>query len=386
MSTNHDNTTAAIEQHPSGSTSPTILPTTPAEAPADASRVSVVPLPPPPSYAEASQGASLGSFSTRPSGSTHPANPNRHTIETSYRFPSGLFVLRNRSSLKVLDVSGAGTQVGTPVIAYSPKRPTLLHGDLFHKENNQLFFVDWHGCLCSASSGLRVDVGEDYRLVLSKPQPILSRPTRESHPPAQFRYDPMTRTIEVKFMHDPTYSNATMEEINSVDYLLEVQPVSFGSSRKSYSSTPFPLEKLSEWFPFATKSTTSTSNNQACSSSSPVVGRIPTDRSSLDIAEEEEDSDLDNSPDPARAVRVVSVAPGWREKFPSSGTPEARRWAKRQWDIASILVQPARPLSPDGSSLRSDHADPPISVLADLGEALGDLGHEIFRAFGGSTK
>ncbi|KAA1136821.1 hypothetical protein PGTUg99_003772 [Puccinia graminis f. sp. tritici] len=388
MNTNQEGGTATTTTGPaSTSTQPS---TTTAEAPTDSSWVSVVPLPPPPSYAEASLGASVAApFSIPPS--LHHPHPNQHTIETSHRFPSGLFVLRNRSSLKVLDVSGASTLVGTPVIAYNPKRPTLVNGDLLHKENNQLFFLDWHGCLCSASAGLRVDVSEEYGLVLTKPQPILSRPTRASHPPAEFRYDPMTRTIGVEFKHDPTYSNATMGEIHSVNYLLEVQPMSSGSTRKPSSSiinSPFPLEKLSEWFPFSTAKSTPSSSVQACSSSSPVTGRRSMNGSSLDEREEEEeeDPDLDDSPDPARVVRVVSVAPGWREKFPSSGTPEARKWAKRQWDIASIIVQPAGPPSAESTALRSDHPDPPISVLADLGEALGDLGHEIFRAFGGSTK
>jgi hypothetical protein len=113
-------TTTTTGHHPTGPTSTSTQPsTTTADVPTDSSWVSVVPLPPPPSYAEASQGASVAApFSIRPS--LHHPHPNQHTIETSHRFPSGLFVLRNRSSLKVLDVSGASTLVGTPVCPLLP--------------------------------------------------------------------------------------------------------------------------------------------------------------------------------------------------------------------------------------------------------------------------
>lgn len=83
------------------------------------------------------------------------------------------------------------------------------------------------------------------------------------------------------------------------------------------------------------------------------------------------------------------MAPGWREKFPSSGTPEARQWLKRQWDIASIVVKGHRQLSSE-STLDLSNLDPDPSVLnqgvlADLGDALGELGNELSRALRRST-
>jgi len=318
--------------------------TTREEGAAMGQRVRVVA--PPPPYAEAWRSTAAGPDATTQAAPAH-------------RFPEGLFVLRNRSSLKALDVQGASTLPAAPVIAYTPKRPTLLNGDLFHKENNQLFFIDWHGCLCAANSGLRVDVGDDMGLEVRGPGPWRSEPTRGTHPPAEFRYDPTTRTIAVEFRHDPSFSNASLAQVHSVDYLLEVVPRS--ASRHPSSSSPFPpLDKLAEWLPFASKPSSSTH---------PSSHLAP-----LGDEEDLDDGLRDDSPDPARAVRVVSVAPGWREKFPSSAAPDARKWAKRQWDIASILVHPL-PAS-------SDHHPPtPSSVLDDLGQAFGDIRHELLRAF-----
>ncbi|MBW0545975.1 hypothetical protein O181_085690 [Austropuccinia psidii MF-1] len=307
-----------------------------------AEHLNVVALPPPPTYDEA-QGSD-----------THPLNnhPGPHPFEATHRFPAGLFVVRNRSSLKVLDVRAASTQVGAEVIAYTPKRPTLVNGDLLHKENNQLFFLDWHGCLCAANSGLRLDV-KNHRLVLSKPQPVLSQPTPFSHPPPQFHYDPLTRTISVTFSHDPTFSGASIQQVNSVDYLLELQPISSSAQPPPSVSA---LEKLSDWF-------------------LPSKHQISSDSESSNpdfLPEFSQDSD--DSPLPARIVQVVPIAPGWREKFPSSDAPESVKWLKRQWDIASIVIQP-NPASLEPCHIQDTGQEPegPMSLVTDLGDALGEL-------------
>ncbi|PLW57215.1 hypothetical protein PCANC_03112 [Puccinia coronata f. sp. avenae] len=345
---------------------------------------------PPPSYAEASHQASSLNYPAS-SSTIHHLAP-RISV-TAHRFPTGLFVLRNRSSLKMLDVRGAGTLVGTPVIAYDPKRPTLVNDDLLHKDNNQLFFIDWHGCLCAANCGLRVDVGEDYELELRKPTPLFERATRESHPPALFQYDPCTRTIAVHFQHDPSFSDTTIEDVNKLDYLLEVVPLSSSSTaaeQSSYSST-FQFEKLTEWLipSFSTQKPNTPSPAQAsCSTSSPAPNSSVSADPPQPHAEEEEEEDehCDNSEDPARIVRVVSVAPGWREKFPSSDSPEARKWRKRQWDIASVILQPSNPPPPHPSlpTPPPPHHHQP-GVLDDLGDVLVDLRHDIVHAFSGGS-
>ncbi|CAH7687845.1 hypothetical protein BY996DRAFT_4587854 [Phakopsora pachyrhizi] len=325
----------------------------------DSSSMSIITLEPPPSYAEARSSMDAGGMNLT----------EFHPFENTNFFPSGVFVLRNRSSLKALDVKGEGNQAGARVIGYTPKRPTLLDGTLLHKGNNQLFFLDWHGCLCAANCGLRVDVDENFGLVLSKPQPISPRPTRDSHPPPQFRYDPLTRTISVVFSHDPTFSNATLQEIASVEYLLELQPK---SSLRHPATSSSPLEKLSKWLPI---NKLSVPINEGPSE----AATIPDSRVEL------EDSELDDSPDLTRDICVVSVAPGWREKFPSSSSPEARKWLKRQWDIASIIVKPRHqstcPVTSPSTrnSCLSDPNLPSSNVLDDLSQALGDLGSEISR-------
>ncbi|KAG0147192.1 hypothetical protein CROQUDRAFT_656478 [Cronartium quercuum f. sp. fusiforme G11] len=332
-------------------------------------------LPPPPSYAEARL------LTVQPSQAGIP-----HPFESSHHLPEGLFMIRNRSSAKVLDVRGGCVEVGSEVIAYEPKRPTLQDGQLLHRRNNQLFFLDWHGCLCAANSCLRVDV-QNFALVLSSPQPISSSPSNSSHPPPQFRYDPRTRTISVHFFHDPTYSGTTLEQIHSVDYLLELQPRSRLEQPPPSAST---LNKLSEWLPFAKSAPSSfSSSHSPASTSTSQTPFVPSSDPSLVHA----DPELDDDPEPWRAVKVVSVAPGWREKFPSSGTPEARKWLTRQWDIATIVCQTRREYEAtasqasalDLSNLDSDPASLNHGVLAELGGVLGELGNEISRALGRST-
>lgn len=324
---------------------------------------------PPPSYAEA--------HLLQPYQSTQLISP--HPFESSHHFPDGLFIIKNRSSEKVLDVRGGASDVGSEIIAYQMKRPVLIDGDLMHRKNNQLFFLDWHGCLCAANSRLTVDVDSNFGLVLSSPQPICSNPNPTSHPPPQFLYDLQTRTISVQFSHDPTYSGASLEQIHSVDYLLEVQP-------KSKSEQPLPtataLEKLSEWLPFARSPPLSTPSRTSPSTS---TAQLPSSQASVDFLTTSSDPDIDDSTEPSREVRVVSVAPGWREKFPSSNSPEATKWLKRQFDLAKIVRQPRRDYHPN-SGLDLSHLDPDASpldqnTLSDLGEVLGEIGTEISRAF-----
>lgn len=51
-----------------------------------------------------------------------------------------------------------------------------------------------------------------------------------------------------------------------------------------------------------------------------------------------------------RQVRVVSVAPGWRDKFPLPGSDAAKPWLKRQWDVANIYVGERQGLGRGGTT------------------------------------
>ncbi|KAK4703140.1 hypothetical protein P7C70_g3079, partial [Phenoliferia sp. Uapishka_3] len=69
-----------------------------------------------------------------------------------------------------------------------------------------------------------------------------------------------------------------------------------------------------------------------------------------------EDSDSDSDQDAYRPLRVIRLAPSWREKFPrellagsgplpnvgieSSRAKEIRKWKRRQWDAVPIVVKP----------------------------------------------
>lgn len=113
------------------------------------------PLDAPPSYAPSDASSDPARVHVAPSRPDGARSGRGHALEMTYGFPAGLFVLRNRSCAKVLDVRGSGTSQDTEVrsplvdfvfelmacvqiIAYTLKRPTMVEGTLLHKGNNQV--------------------------------------------------------------------------------------------------------------------------------------------------------------------------------------------------------------------------------------------------------
>ena len=92
-------------------------------------------------------------------------------------FPPGYFVIRSVATNRLLDVKGDSVEDGTEIVLWPEKEGSLVEGpfvlvcqtifyiELIHTSgfrnpnaNNQVFFIDTAGFLCSRSSGHAVDV------------------------------------------------------------------------------------------------------------------------------------------------------------------------------------------------------------------------------------
>ncbi|GAA5986603.1 hypothetical protein JCM10908_003820 [Rhodotorula pacifica] len=332
-------------------------------------------------------------------------------------FPTGYFLLRNAAQGKTLDLIGHRQDEGAELGLHPIKQPLLQGVSLQHKGNNQVFFVDWSGHLVSGASSRPIDV-EDSRLVQAFPHPVMTLHSRLSHPPARFRLDPSTSTLHVLFDSDPFFSGPNgSDDWRSHDYIVEAVPrkrKSAGNSAWSTASeqaghvlsglgsTAATLgEKLSVFGLFsgsrsgstATSKTTSpkmgnepqfasthgadvsepTSTDPAAQSATVSSGSGASAEADPSSDEEpptastaqrvlhvehdpEPDPDSDSESTAYRALRVVRLEPGWREKYPaealraapdksfgvtrwSSSPKELRKWRRRMWDVIPVTIK-----------------------------------------------
>ncbi|OBZ68611.1 putative agmatinase 1 [Grifola frondosa] len=85
---------------------------------------------------------------------TPPVDADLHT----YGFPPGYFVLRSVANGRVLDVNSDMVEDGTEIILWPETETSLVESMRKPESNNQVFFIDTSGALCSRSSGHAIDV------------------------------------------------------------------------------------------------------------------------------------------------------------------------------------------------------------------------------------
>lgn len=359
--------------------------------------------PPPPPYASIAQ-----PIENRPARSrTADALFNHEWAHLG--LPTGFFLLRNAAQGKTLDLLSHRQDEGAELGLHPIKQPLLQGVSLQHKGNNQLFCLSWDGHLIAGASSRAVDVegqsihfrtsprsscdlqschvpSADWQLVQAFPHPIMSLPSRLSHPPARFRLDPTTSILHVLFDTDPHYSGPNgSDEWRSYDYIVEAVPrkrkpagssawsaaseqagqvlsgigstaatlgeklSTFGlfSGRGSASSSQQTSPKLGSGAftstpappnPAKTGSTSVTASSgpsTAQSVAGPSTQVEPASAGHTDDAptgrvihveqdpEEAPDSDSDSEPAAFRSLRVVRLDPGWREKFPAEALQAA---------------------------------------------------------------
>ena len=279
----------------------------------------------------------------------------------------------------------------------------------------------------------------DNRLVLTFPHPITTYASPLSHPAPRFRLDPATSTLHVLYGADPSFTGPDdSSDWRDDDYIVEAVPlkrkpaepplwattqanqllsavgsraVNLGArvgdllgrrfsqpASPSLDDSPTLRRKQSDELPLPPPPppdktpdkevppvpSTSRLSPPRRTSTSPLPATPPAD-SHPPSSDNADDSDSDTEPSAYRPVRVVRLAPNWRDKFPAdalraapntsfgvtrwpSSAKELRRWRRRQWDVVPVQVRPlptstraAAAADDDGYVLPSDEGSEPSS-------------------------
>ncbi|BGP07157.1 hypothetical protein JCM10049v2_002987 [Rhodotorula toruloides] len=359
---------------------------------------------PPPAYASLSSPL-VPQHGFQPAGSVqqHIPHPAFDHAFAELNLPRGFFLIRNSAQGKTLDLLGHKQHEGAELGLHPIKQPQLQGLSLQHKQNNQIWFLDWDGHLVSAAASRAIEV-EDCRLTLAHPHPITTYPSSLSHPVPRFRLDPVTSTLHVLFGYDPSFLGPDDSPDQQDDYIVEAVSLKRRPSETTVWSTPPILSGLGSRaaelggrigaFVGGKFSAPASPNpspgldkdelppppppEKAPEKDVPPVPSTSTSelpdlpaKPASNHAEEEEDSDSDTEPSAYRPVRVVRLEPAWREKFPAealrsapdpsfgvtrwtSSSKELRKWRRRQWHVIPVTVQPVP--APDGFLVPSPSA------------------------------
>jgi len=254
----------------------------------------------------------------------------------TYGFPEGYFLVKNVATGKLLDVESDLVEDGTPLIVWSETETSLVEGMRKPESNNQVFFIDSSGALCSRSSGHAIDVEHD-RLVLRHRRPVSHPfPNAYSHPLPRFSYDLATQIVTVTFVFDPSYPSS-----GDRDAALS------GWKDKTYLLTSIPLRKPRTLIDDASELLTSALSAPFslfghAAPTSPRPDRV-FDSGDIDLREDEileqersEEGEVDDSPEKWRQVRVVGIA---KEEEQVVGE---KAKARRQWQIVPLRAHKSR--------------------------------------------
>jgi len=244
-------------------------------------------------------------------------------------FPGGYFLIKSVATGKLLDVARGENSDGTEIILWRNKETSLVEGMREPECDNQVFFIDLAGSLCSRVNGLPIDV-EENRLVIRHHRPItVPYPNEFSHPLPRFSYDAQSGLIRVAYSFDPTYPSPSAYPSNlwkDRDYVLTSVPL-----RRPRTV----LQATAEFFSNAASLVSGSLGGPSGATSMTQASANAFDLREEEVIEEErapEDED-DDSLSPQRDVRVLNLPIGWMEKERNMMARERRRW-----EISSLLA------------------------------------------------
>ncbi|KAG9007291.1 hypothetical protein FRB94_014506 [Tulasnella sp. JGI-2019a] len=244
-------------------------------------------------------------------------------------FPGGYFLIKSVATGKVLDVARGESVDGTDLILYDNKERSLVEGMRAPETDNQVFFLDVEGHLCSLVNGLPIDV-EGNKLVVRHHRPVtLPFPNEFSHPLPRFSYDAWNRAIRVKYMHDPSYpvpSTHPSNQWKERDYVMASVPLRALRTVSQAAAEIFGT--ASSFF------TTGSLGRLAGTAAAAQVRSGDFDLREDEVIEEERapEDEIDDSPLPHRNVRILNLPVGWVEK---EGNTDAGH--RRKWEVISLL-------------------------------------------------
>ncbi|KAH8099280.1 WD40 repeat-like protein [Cristinia sonorae] len=249
---------------------------------------------------------------------------------STYGFPQGYFVVHNRASDRLLDVEADMIEDGTQLILWPEKEHSLVEDLRGPESNNQVFFIDTSGALCSRSSGHAIDV-EKESLVLRHRRPVSHPfPNAYSHPLPRFSYDRTSGRITVTFAADPTYPAS-----GDIHALLETW------KEKTYVLAQIPMRKPRTIIDDASELLTSALNKplhffgaHKLSSATPdavfTAGDIDLKEDEILELERSEEGEVDNAPELRRYVRVLALS---KEEERALGEKAKNRL---RWDVIPL--------------------------------------------------
>ncbi|CAK5263601.1 unnamed protein product [Mycena citricolor] len=257
---------------------------------------------------------------------------------TTHGFPPGYFVIRSEANHRLLDVGGHSNADGAPILLWPEKEKFLVENRRRPEADNQVFFIDTSGALCSRASGHAVDIEGD-QLVLRHRRPVTyPYPNHYSHPLPRFSYTPSTGEITLQFTHDPSVSAPAHTPTS--DW-----------RRKTYILTSLPLRKPRTILDDAHAFIASTITSPISSLFSGGQGASPEvrpedvygtdiDLGDNEIVEEErgEEAETDDAAELGREVRVLGIINKEREE--KEIVEQAR--SRRRWQISVIKQIDAR--------------------------------------------
>ncbi|KAI0698404.1 WD40 repeat-like protein, partial [Cerioporus squamosus] len=258
-----------------------------------------------------------------------PSVPPLDAELANYGFPQGYFMLRSIGTGRVLDVCQGLKEDGTAIILWPATESSLVESMRRPDCNNQVFFIDTAGALCSRSAGHAIDV-EAENLVVRHRRPVtLPFPNAYSHPLPRFAYNAATKEVIVTFASDPSYPAEPESGRESV-------PAAW--REKTYYLSSVPARKPPTLIDNASALLTSAMSGPFAlfggkTNTTPDMvfdGEIDLAEGELAEQDRNEAEEVDDSPDPLRSVKVVALMP--EEVSGSSDTARLRR----QWEIMPL--------------------------------------------------
>jgi len=260
---------------------------------------------------------------------TAQVTPMEADLKT-YGFPPGYFIIRNVASDRLLDVEMDLVEDGTRIILWPETENSLVEDMRKPESNNQVFFIDTSGALCSRSSGHAIDI-ESEALVIRHRRPVSHPfPNAYSHALPRFSYDQNSGRLNVTFAADPTYPS-----IGDVDAALS------SWKDKTYVLTEIPLRKprtiiddASELLTSAIHMPLALFGGQKASNATPEAvfstGDIDLREDEILETERSEEGEVDDSPEKLRLVRVVGLT---QDEEKALGEKAKSRW---RWEVIPL--------------------------------------------------
>ncbi|KAL0951704.1 hypothetical protein HGRIS_008379 [Hohenbuehelia grisea] len=255
--------------------------------------------------------------------------------QQTFGFPPGYFVIRSVASNRLLDVANDAMEDGEEIILWPEKDSSLVESRRLPEANNQVFFIDTSGALCSRSAGHAVDI-EGNKLVLRHRRPMsFPFPNAYSHPLPKFSYDNQTGEITVHFEYDPSFPENAATAWQRKTYVLASIPLRKPRTMIDDASDFFvsnigtPLTSL-----FSGKPT------EPARSTLDEVFNSDIDLKEDEVLEEErgEETEVDDSSEQRRNVRMLAIVDKLADD--KNLNPNARN--RRRWQISSLRTSNAR--------------------------------------------